>query len=157
MIVIHQLFAAAGSICSWWWQHRERTQCARMQCYQRANGQPKGPTKKAEVEARLLALLGNGAAPAAAAAAVAAPGEAAAVKFSKCVPLAACAAGGGSSLKGSVCRRCSATCVQNGQCGGPTKKAEVEARLLALLAAGQGVGGGAAAAAAGAPGEAAAV
>uniref|UniRef100_A0A383W4P6 Uncharacterized protein n=1 Tax=Tetradesmus obliquus TaxID=3088 RepID=A0A383W4P6_TETOB len=99
-----------------------------MQCYLRANGQRGGPTKKTEVEARLLALLGN-----------------------------AYAAGGGSSLKDSVCRRCSATCVQNGQCGGPTKKAEVEARLLALLAAGQGVGGGAAAAAAGAPGEAAAV
>ncbi|WIA22248.1 hypothetical protein OEZ85_004573 [Tetradesmus obliquus] len=43
-----------------------------MQCYLRANGQRGGPTKKAEVEARLLALLGGGSAPAAAAAAAAA-------------------------------------------------------------------------------------
>jgi hypothetical protein len=48
-----------------------------MQCYLRANGQRGGPTKKAEVEARLLALLAGGAAPAAGDAAAATVGGAA--------------------------------------------------------------------------------
>jgi hypothetical protein len=63
--------------------------------------------------------------------------------------LAAYAAGGGSSLKGLSVPEMQCYLRANGQRGGPTKKAEVEARLLALLAANQG-GGRTPAAAAGA-------
>jgi hypothetical protein len=54
--------------------------------------------------------------------------------------LAAYAAGGGSSLKGLSVPEMQCYLRAHGQRGGPTKKAEVEARLLALLATTQGGG-----------------
>jgi hypothetical protein len=61
--------------------------------------------------------------------------------------MAAYAAGGGSSLKGLSVPEMQCYLRAKGQRGGPTKKAEVEARLLALLAAGATPAAGEAAAA----------